>query len=324
VGKNNFTSFMHKKRGDYHGFTIVELLVVILVIGILAGISIVGYGAWRKNIAEDQLKSELSGVASAMENARNFSSTYPTAIPSTFTPSNDVTLTYVSGDAKTFCIQASTSQDSTLIYRYDISEKKEPQVGACGVVVVPTIANAMHNPNPSSATYWKSSSESEMSLSFPTVSGNNAVRSTRVTTNIAALYGERNGVGVVSATTGDQYTLLFTVVSNVTTSVDLRIGYGTSTLASTVLAGVGPTINLVANVPQTIVLPFTVPSGITAQPLFFKLLWNSGAGAIGNYFDVYKVMWVAGNYNGTYRDGYSAGWSWSGTPNLSTSSGPSP
>jgi prepilin-type N-terminal cleavage/methylation domain-containing protein len=113
------------------GFTIVELLVVITVVGIIAGIAVVSYGSWRKGLAVDQVTSELNGVASAMENARNFNNTYPTAIPTTFKSTKDVTLTYVSGNDKTYCIQATTTQDPSIVYRYNIAQKKEPQNGAC-------------------------------------------------------------------------------------------------------------------------------------------------------------------------------------------------
>jgi|GEM_PF-1656307 len=77
-----------KKR--LNAFTIVELVVVIVVIGILATIIFVSYGSWRKSVAETQIKSDLQGAVTAMENYRNFSSGYPEAIPSTFRASEGV------------------------------------------------------------------------------------------------------------------------------------------------------------------------------------------------------------------------------------------
>ena len=41
------------------GFTIVELVVVIVVIGVLASISIVSYGNFRRSITIAQLKNDL-------------------------------------------------------------------------------------------------------------------------------------------------------------------------------------------------------------------------------------------------------------------------
>lgn len=297
-----------------------EIMLVLLVIGILAGITIVSYGSWRKNIAVSQVRSELNGVAGAMESARNFASTYPITIPTTFKSSSNVTLTYIVGNTKTYCIEATTTQDPSIKYRYDTSEKADPQNGPC----VSAVTNLAHNPNPTSSSYWKSSATGNMTVSFVSSGGYSAVRSTRATTSLASLYGERNGTGMTTATTGVTHTILFTIVSNVTTSLDFNVGYGNSS-STTVLGGTSSqTISLVANVPQTIRKTFTVASGFDGQPLFFKLDWNSGVGAIGNYFDVYRVMWAARSYTGAYADGYntSDGWSWSGSTNLSTSSGP--
>ena len=77
------------------------------MIGILAAVTIVVYGTWRKNNAISVVKSDLKGVKASMESTRNFngSAGYPTAIPSTFSASNGVTLTYRYGDTKSFCIE---------------------------------------------------------------------------------------------------------------------------------------------------------------------------------------------------------------------------
>ena len=62
------------------GFTVVELIVVIVVIGIIAAIGIVSYGNWRNGIDRSSLKSDLNGVAGAMESARTFDNTFPASV----------------------------------------------------------------------------------------------------------------------------------------------------------------------------------------------------------------------------------------------------
>jgi len=58
-------------------FTLAELIVVISVIGILATITVIGYGNWRQSVDESVIKSDLQAVTVAMENYRNFNSEYP-------------------------------------------------------------------------------------------------------------------------------------------------------------------------------------------------------------------------------------------------------
>lgn len=114
------------------GFTVVELLVVIVVIGILAGISIVSYGAWRHSAIAAKVKSDLNNVASAMESARNFNNTYPSTVPSSITPTSGVSLSGGSSDGTTYCVDGASTEDTTVTY-YLASETKAqgPLSGKC-------------------------------------------------------------------------------------------------------------------------------------------------------------------------------------------------
>ena len=116
-----------------HGFTIVELLVVIVIIGILAGIVIVSYSTWRQSTISTQLKSDLNGAASAMESYRTFNNVYPASVPSTFSPSGGDTLTGGSADGGiTYCITAVNSNFPNLSYRIDSTNAGTgAQSGAC-------------------------------------------------------------------------------------------------------------------------------------------------------------------------------------------------
>ncbi len=123
------------------GFTVVELVIIIIVIGILASITILGYGTWRSSVTERQLKSDLNGVIAAMDNARNFDKDgYPVYEEgkqfdnsnSIFESSDDVVLTYAWGDAKSYCIQASSAQSAGIIFFINTANgNTEVKPGSC-------------------------------------------------------------------------------------------------------------------------------------------------------------------------------------------------
>lgn len=62
-----------------HGFTLVELLIVIVVIGILASISIVTYIGVQNNANDTAIRSDLSNISRKIEMYRVTHDTYPTS-----------------------------------------------------------------------------------------------------------------------------------------------------------------------------------------------------------------------------------------------------
>lgn len=67
-------------RVKYKGFTLVELLIVIVILGILAAIVISRFTGATKDAKETSLKANLSGLRSQIEiyRARSVSDSYPT------------------------------------------------------------------------------------------------------------------------------------------------------------------------------------------------------------------------------------------------------
>lgn len=59
------------------GFTIIELLVVIIVISILATIVLLGYGAWQRSVANANVQSDVQQATSALKMYQNFSNDFP-------------------------------------------------------------------------------------------------------------------------------------------------------------------------------------------------------------------------------------------------------
>lgn len=75
------------------GFTIVELIVVVAVISILAGIILVSYGAWHHRTADSGVQSDLQQATSGLRSYQNFKNDYPPNLGGVgYAPSDDVVL----------------------------------------------------------------------------------------------------------------------------------------------------------------------------------------------------------------------------------------
>lgn len=107
----------------FKAFTLVELMIVIVVLAILAGIVLVSYSTWRSDTTTAAMKNDLLALAAAMDNTKNFSNGYPSSVPSSFSPSNGnvVQLSAVSGTY--YCATVYNSQQSTLVYSYSTSTR---------------------------------------------------------------------------------------------------------------------------------------------------------------------------------------------------------
>jgi len=194
------------------GFTVVELIIVIVVIAILVGVTIVGYGAWRKGVAESAMESDISQATSQIESYRQWNNTYPNSSKDVnggkgLDASEGNTLTYLKfGPA--FCVQA-TSTGTSKAMRYT-STTKTTEDGKCELragTVAGSGTGASVDGSGSAAQFYRplgvALSPDEKTLYVVDSSGNKIRKVTLASQEVATLagsgtYGFADGVGAAA------------------------------------------------------------------------------------------------------------------------------
>lgn len=114
------------------GFTLVEVLIAIVVIAILAGIGMVGYGEWRKDVVTKELQADLRSASAAMEQEKNFKNVYPATLPSSYKSNTANISVYVQNAGAEFCLEAASSQPPLKFYIHSTEQKIKD--GGCPLI----------------------------------------------------------------------------------------------------------------------------------------------------------------------------------------------
>lgn len=121
---SNFSERFREIQEDEAGFTILELLIVIAIIGVMALTAIPIFMNQREVAAIGAVKSELRNAAMEMEHSLiGNSNKYPAYLPNYMPTSQNVeiTLDKAKSSPTKFCLNGRSTSHSTVNYSYDSS-----------------------------------------------------------------------------------------------------------------------------------------------------------------------------------------------------------
>jgi prepilin-type N-terminal cleavage/methylation domain-containing protein len=108
---------MKRNRSFSCGFTIVELLVVIVIIGILAAITIVSYVGITNRAITASLQSDLSSAANQLKQYQVVNMAYPTSLDCSSSPAaNSICLKASNGNSLNYQVTTTASPQSFELY----------------------------------------------------------------------------------------------------------------------------------------------------------------------------------------------------------------
>ena len=310
------------------GFTIVELLIVIVVVGVLAAISIVAYNSVQQKAAEAALKSDLRSASTQLETEYIQAGAYPVSSgspPAIVHASAGITFTYTS-DGQAYCLTAASARSGVSSHRVSngeaIAEGVCPGHGDDGGSGSSTLVN-MHD-NPSIETTWLTNygGANGSAIAHNTTRSHTGAASLRVTMPVAS--AGQVGTIMLQRDVGDffQPNTTYTASAYVFVpagTVDVQMNVQGSGRAS----ATNPTERIATTKGSWVRIYNTFTTAPSGQVNIFVL--NSAATTVAStQFWIDSAMITEGNQLHAYADGSFANWSWNGTEWRSASEGPIP
>jgi prepilin-type N-terminal cleavage/methylation domain-containing protein len=295
------------------GFTIVELLIVIVVIAILATISIVAYNGIQARGRASEASYGLAQAKKKLELYKVDNGAYPTTgnLASAGVTDGDVSYQYTSSGT-TYCITGTAGTVS-----YKASDSTNPTAGGCsghGVGGTSPITNLAVNPSVESGLatiYGITSATTVRETNVSATAGSYVVK---VTTPGAV---SNEGVGTsIGAQPFGTYTGSVYLWGSGTVRVWLRFGFTDATyLESTYL---GPVT--ITSTPQRFSVTGTFANN-GKTPSYLELYVRTSTVQATTFYADSMMVTPGSNLYG-YADGNTTDWVWNGTANASTSTGP--
>jgi prepilin-type N-terminal cleavage/methylation domain-containing protein len=316
------------------GFTIVELLIVIVVIGILAAVTIVAYNGISQRATASALQSSLAQANKKLELYMAENSAYPADLAtfqSLLGSTGSTSFQYSvnnSASPKTYCVTATTGTTS-----YNSSSTATTAVsGGCpghGVGGVSPVTNLVANPSvevansgfgcyPGNGTPSSTCSR-QVGSAISGVAFHRLAWAASTASPSGGVYYGTGSQQPVSA--GQAYTFSGYVRSSKSHTLQPSIEWYD---ISNVRIAMNSSSSIVVS-PATwtrVSISASAPIGSVRAVLTVYALAPGSAWTSRDTLDMDGVMLTAGSTLYNYTDGSSPGWIWNGTANNSTSTGP--
>lgn len=312
------------------GFTIVELLIVIVVIAVLAAITIIAFNGVQDRARAAAVTAALNQASKKLELYSVDNGGYPAALSDAgVSNGTNVTYQYTAGTAPsaTYCTTATQGTTSYWIS----STSKTPTQGGCpghGQGGVAAITNLAVNPSFESglgacgASWGTGGAGTWASGTSGAQSGGSYSRMTfsQAPTGYAGVwsYCDSPVTAVPNAKT-------YTATGYVRTSWSSKFFPDIVAFSATgtyLGEAYGPKISTPAGAWTRLSVTYSVPAQTSKLTLRFYQDSGGTLPSVGATLDTDSIMLTEGAQAYTFSDGNSPNWVWNGSPNASTSTGP--
>ncbi len=286
------------------GFTIVELLIVVVVIAILAAITIVSYNGITNRTKDSRLQGEVASISKKLEAYKfqtSTNETYPLDLSTAGINVPSERISYQYDPSNNYCLNGKDQPSSFSA----TSRSGGVKPGACAINMAP---------NPSI----------EVNLSgYARNNGGSTVDRSTARAYIGSGSLLVTGTGVSSGYNGANFGIQLEANKTYTLSawVYINSAYGAGVAATTNCLGTpvkqGNMVSAVGVWTRTSVSFTPTSSGAGC----FYIISSSAALATTGSFHIDGVMVTETTEPVTYGDGSVDGWSWNGAENASTSMG---